>query len=243
VRLRDIPDGAYWDSERIVYWDETYIDVVSRLALAGQKVRSAAEFQDMLAASRRFRGTRALWVHEDLIDEVQRRWQKPRAAAKTKWQVRGPAMVAAAVTLTFAAGLMAVAQVPRGPGPLPGPAVDGGHHAVLPARAARPDPHFAQIPALLGTTAFAITHRGPTPAGAGGRMAYAVTLGSFVSPAYAGRITHSVRGKGYIVMVVPRGAATQVRTQPYHTRGQAERIRRGLAAIGIVGQVTAWELP
>lgn len=56
-------------------------------------------------------------------------------------------------------------------------------------------------------------------------------------PAAADRVMHAVRSKGYVVDVVARGGAAQVATPAYRTREQAERVARGLHAIGMPAQV------
>jgi hypothetical protein len=194
--LRDIPHDARWNSERIIYWDETYIDGVSRLAVAGQKIRSLAELNDMIAASRELPGTRTLWIHEDLLDEVQRHWKKPGAAAKRRWHARGPAMVAAGVAITFITGLMAIAQVPQGPRPvlhMRGDVARGS--AASPGAVRRWQPRAA---------AWAVRHRAAPSVLRGARnaadarrtTAYAVSVGTFASATGAGRISTLSPAKG-----------------------------------------------
>jgi hypothetical protein len=240
LRLRDIPDGSEWDPKRIVYWDEIYIDGVSRLAQAGQKVRSAAELDDLLAASRQLPATRWLWIHEGLLDEAKRRWRASHAAAKSHWGV-GPAMIGAAFAVALAAGLIAFAGVPQSGGPLP--ALRGGTVHVLTAplpamqrRGARSAPPRAVRPSAPSSRARYARGR---PA-VSGRPAYAVSVGRFASAAQAERMKHLVGGKGYIVMVVPRGATSEVATRPYRTREQAVRVARGLAAAGVPAHLLAW---
>lgn len=194
-RHRDIANGSEWDSERIDYWDEIYVDGVSRLALAGQKVHSAAELDDIIAASLTAPGIRWLWIHEDLLEEARRHWTRPEVAGKSRRQVHGPAMIGAGVAAALAAGLVAFAEVPPTRAPVVG------------------NQHAAQ---------------------------YAVSVGTFTSAESADRIKHLVGGKGYIVVVVQRGSMREVRTRPYRTREQAERIARGLEAAGVRAHLLAW---
>jgi hypothetical protein len=238
--LRDIPHDARWNSERIIYWDETYIDGVSRLALAGHKIRSLAELDDMIAASRELPGTRTLWIHEGLLDEVQRRWKTPRAAAKRHWHVRGPAMVAAGVAVTFIAGLMAVAQVPQGPRPVLRMRGDAALGSAASPAAVRPRQPRAAARSVRHRAALSVLRETRNAADVRRKTAYVVSVGTFASAMGADLMKHIVGGKGYIVFVVPRGPVSQVTTHPYRTREQAERIVRGLEAAGVPARLTAW---
>lgn len=239
LRLRDMPDGSQWKSQRIVYWDELYIDAVARLALAGQKVQSAAELDEMLSVSRELRVTRSIWIHEDLLEEVQRRWAR-RNAAKQRWRVRGPAMVATGLAAAAAAVLIGFAGVPQ-----------------RPDLVSRPNGRTARVPGpgaatMLSKSAPAGTSAVTRPAGAPSHprrlpsiqaravtAAYAVSAGRFLSAAAAERMKHVAGRKGYIMIVVPRGALSELTTPPYRTREQAERIAHGLRAAGVPAQLVA----
>ncbi|GEM_PF-1896038 len=76
--------------------------------------------------------------------------------------------------------------------------------------------------------------RSPQPAPPPG---YGVVVAVLPDPAAADRVMHAVRSKGYVVDVVARGGAAQVATPAYRTREQAERVARGLHAIGMPAQV------
>lgn len=60
---------------------------------------------------------------------------------------------------------------------------------------------------------------------------YAVRFGTFTDPVAATRLMRVVRAKGYIAYTVPQGGGrTVVRTRPYPTRTQAERVLAGVQA-------------
>lgn len=72
------------------------------------------------------------------------------------------------------------------------------------------------------------------------RAAFAVSVGTFVSPESAAQVKHLVQSKGYIVRIVPVGTLSQVVTPPCANRLQAERVARGLLATGVPAQLTSW---
>lgn len=236
--LRDIPDAESWNPERVAYWDETYLDGVSRLALAGEKIRTAAELNAVIAASRRPPGLRPLWIHEELLGEALLRWQGAPAPATT-WRWRVPAAFAAAVAAAFLAGhALGVPEPPRQSPPLQNQSGARGETAA-PARfvaaastgspMVRPDAgRTGAAPARVADAAQAAQPVRPRAI-----ARYAVDIGTFASSDAADRMRHLVLRKGYVVVVLRRGGLSSVVTPPYATRAQAEDIVRGLKASGI----------
>ncbi|HLW48527.1 MAG TPA: hypothetical protein VKW09_12245 [bacterium] len=239
LRLRDIPDWGRLGTHHIVFWDETYIDGVSRLALAGEKVRSMAELDEAIASSFDMPGIRPLWIHEDLLPELERRWDQPRKTVKNRWKVRGPAVIAAATAAALVTGLMASGEVRPSHGPLLRAERGPAQISSFPSTAA-----VHRVPAapvvMRPRAAQSVPRHARHRMRAARRPAYAVSIGTFATTARADRVMHLVRSKGYIAVVVPRGAASQVTTRPYRTRAQAERIVRGLEAAGLHASLTAW---
>lgn len=240
LRLRDIPDRGSWDPDRIAYWDETYLDGISRLALIGQKVRSMAEMDEALAASRQAPGIRMLWIHEDLLDGARRRWEaaqgavvEPPRAEPRRAAVSALAAAAAGAAAVLLVGLMGVGRAPHGSAPLP--AMNRGAARItasVPRNAVAQRIVRSAVAAYL--SAAPQTTRRPRP-----RAGYAVSIGTFAALT-ADRIRHLVMSKGYIVIVVPHGAVSLVVTLPYRTRAQAEGVMRGLEASGLPARLTAW---
>lgn len=237
LRLRDIPDQGPWHPARIAYWDETYLDGISRLALIGQKVRSAAELDDALTASRRAPGIRMLWIHEDLLDEVQRRWGDAQEAVVVPRRAHAPVVTAAAAAAAAAAavllvvGLLSMGRIPQTPTPLPLPNRQAARViAAVPGVIARKIVGPLVAPAVA---ALRSAHRPRSGA------AYTVSVGTFASSITAERMKHLVMSKGYIVVVVPHGAVSQVMTPPYRTRAQAECVMRGLEGTGLPAHLAA----
>jgi SPOR domain len=224
LRLRDIPDWGYWNPKSIAYWDEAHIDGVSRLALLGRKIRSAAELDDAIAASLDLPGIQALWIHDSVLPETRRRWKASRSTVRNRLETRLPAAAAAVVVGACLAGWALTAQTPAQRVQNVAPqAVQRGNE---PVRQAAPPGVALEVP----------RRRAVTPA-----RAYAVTLGTFTSAARADRLKHVAQSKGYIVRVVSLGAFSQVVTRPYANRAQAERIARGLLAAGLPARLTSWE--
>ncbi len=240
LRLRDIPDRGPWHPARIAYWDETYLDGISRLALIGEKVRSAAELDDALSASRRAPGIRMLWIHEDLLDEVQRRWGDVQKAAAVPRGAHAPVVTAAAAAVSAAAaallvvGLLGMGRTPQTPTPLPLPNRQAARViAAVPGVTARRIVGRAVASYASAIAALRPAHRPRSGA------AYAVSVGTFASSMTAERMKHLVMSKGYIVVVVPHGAVSQVMTPPYRTRAQAECVMRGLEGTGLLAHLAA----
>jgi SPOR domain len=122
LRLRDIPDWGYWNPKSIAYWDETHIDGVSRLALAGRKIRSAAELDDAILASLDLPGIQGLWIHESLAAAAGRSWKTARRTVRNRLEMRAPAAAAVLITAAcFAAGMAVAVNAPtklaRAPSP------------------------------------------------------------------------------------------------------------------------------
>jgi SPOR domain len=241
LRLRDI-NGTRWTPQRIAYWDETYIDGVARLAAAGEKIRSPAELAGVIERSLLSSATRPLWLHEELIEDVRRCLETQRAAVKRRRRVRGPVMIAAGVAAALAAGLIAFAEAPPDRGQrgaelsvmisvMPAVRVESSR-----ARRAPAEPLVRTAGPMARRIAF-------KAADIRKAAAYTVSVGSFANAAWADNVKHVVRGKGYIVDVVSRGGVSQVTTRPYRTRAQAERIVRGLEAVGVRALVLAWRVP
>jgi hypothetical protein len=236
LRLRDIPDRGPWHPARIAYWDETYLDGISRLALIGQKVRSAAELDDALTASRRAPGIRMLWIHESLLDEVQRRWADEQEAAAVPRRAHAPAVTAAAAAAAalLVVGLLSMGRTPQTPTPLPLPNRQAARvTAAVPGGIARRIVGSAVASYAPAAAPLRPAHRPRSGA------AYAVSVGTFASFITAERMKHLVMRKGYVVVVVPHGAVSQVMTPPYRTRAQAERVMRGLEGSGLPAHLAA----
>lgn len=235
LRLRDIPDWGPWNPHRIAYWDEVYLDAVSHLAVTGRKVRTAAELDEVLAASRDVPGIRTLWIGEDLLDDVRRWWEEGRRRTEQRTRARMYAVwtVAAVAALALGvAGSLPPRQAARtAAGPL--------RHLEAPVVAST-----QQKPGVPGVVQPAAATRAPETRPAVRRAApataYAVIVGTFANLFAADRVMHLVRSRGYVVGVVSRGAASQVMTSPYRTRTQAERVARGLEQAGFPAYLTTW---
>ena len=247
--LRDVPDPDCWNPERLAYWDETFLDGVSRLALTGEKIRSTAELDAALAASRRPPGIRQLWIHEDRLGDALLRWRaapgtRPSAgsttsgppAPSTRW--RAPAAVAAVAAAAFLAGY---AMSPSGPAQQIPPSMNQDAARVFiatpqPVTAAATPPAAARgsggVPLRVAAAAQAARPRGIAR--------YAVQVGTFANPGDADRVRHRLLRKGYFVMVLRRGPWSQVVTLPYATRALAEGVVRGLKASGIAPATVTW---
>ena len=236
--LRDIRDADSWNPERVAYWDETYLDGVSRLALAGEKVRSVPELDTAVAASRRPPGIRPLWIHEELLEEALLRWQTRSASARpaTVWRWRAPAVFAAAVAAAFLAGhALSVSPQRQSPRLLPENATSVETAAPARLAAAAPGGSLVTRPPQSGAAAArvaAAAQAAPTvPSRAVAR--YTVDVGTFASSDAADRMRHQLLRKGYVVVVLRRGGRSRVVTPPYATRTLADDVARGMKASGI----------
>lgn len=230
--LRDVPDSDSWNPDRIVYWDETYLDGVSRLAIAGQKIYTTADLDAAIHASRRPPGIRPLWVREDLLEDALLRWDAARTPARrSPWRAR--AAVAVAVIAAFVIGRAVGAPGPTGrvpPGSL--------SHSAAPAATAVPRPVAAAVfdvgnPAADSPAVRRHTAAAPPRA----RARYAVTVGTFTDPDAADRMRHIVLRKGFLVVVVRRGGLSEVVTPVFATRVEAERVVRGMEDSGIPPEI------
>jgi len=242
LRLRDIQDWGYWNPKGLVYWDESHIDSVPRLALIGRKIWSAPELDDAIAASLDLPGIQALWIHESLVPDVRQRWKAARRAVRNRLEARASVAVAVVAVAGCLTGLIAVAQAPSKNAP-----VEARHHE--PARILTLRGATVESPSPRAGTGEAVQPNSPVrlaaprhqqAAGPRPRAAYAVTVGTFASPAHADRMRHLVQRKGYIVQIVPRGTLSQVVTRSYPSRAQAERVARGLAGAGLPARLTSW---
>jgi hypothetical protein len=242
LRLRDIHDWSYWNAHSIAYWDESHIDGVSRLTLIGRKVRSADELDDAITASLDLPGIEGLWIHERLLGEVRARWKQARRSVKNRLELRAPAAAAAVFTAAFCAGFIIAAQhSTRFAERRPVLAVQPRTEAARPA-AVHPHGGRAETPESMGrisppSQVAAAEHQRVLPI----RAAYAVTIGMFANQANANQIKHLAQRKGYIVRIVPRGTLTEVVTPPYGSKAQAERVVRGIVAIGLPARLTSWD--
>lgn len=237
--LRDIPDADSWNPERVAYWDETYLDGVSRLALTGEKIRTAAELNLTVASSRRPPGIRPLWIHEELLGDALLHWQaKPgltRRATAGRW--RAPALFVAAVAAAFLGGRALSVLPPRQTPPLL--RQNASHvETAPPARLAAAAP---------GGSLLIRAQSGPPPArtAAAAQTAptvrpqtvarYTVDVGTFARSDAADRLRHLLLRKGYVVVVLRHRGVSHVITPPYATRSLADDVVRGLKASGIPG--------
>lgn len=236
--LRDIRDADSWNPERVTYWDETYLDGVSRLALAGEKVRSATELDAAVAASGRPPGIRPLWIQEELLGEALLRWQATSAPARpaSAWRWRAPAAFATAVAAVFLAGhALSVAPQRQSPPRLAEDAPHVGTAAqarlvtaassrslVIRPRRSGAAPARVAAPAQTRPTVWR-----PTTA------RYAVDVGTFASSDAADRMRHQLLRKGYMVVVLRSRGVSHVVTPPYATRALADDVVRGMKASGI----------
>jgi cell division septation protein DedD len=156
---------------------------------------------------------------------------RPEVATVFSWRSAGIGTAAAIVA--FILGAMATGPGRDGVAP---PPETSDTAAVAPAQ---PSPVFPSTgTSLLALPAMPQLSAAPRAAAARTR-GYAVRVGTFQSSADAARMMHLVRSKGYIVDVVPGGTTSDVVTRAYRTRTQAERIARGLSAIGLPVQLTA----
>lgn len=256
LRLRDLPDRSAWDRRRIVFWDETYLDSISRLAVMGQKVRAAAELDDAIAASEQAPGIRALWIHEDLLAHAAHRWTEAQEPAQTEKaptemarphtlerRVRAPAVLAAAIAAAFLVGLVAGE---RGPVRLSPPSRP--NHEAAPLLSTSPKLPASTLAktvtarvsrSVAATSAFAVSQMARLPA----KMVYAVRVGTFENLAAAEQMRHLVLSKGYVVLVVRRGTTSQVITPSYRTRAQAQRVEHGFEGSGIHAEIVTLRAP
>mgnify|MGYP002400174890 CR=1 FL=1 len=236
LRLRDIPDRGSWQPARIAYWDETYLDSISRLALIGQKACTVTELDDALTASRQAPGIRMLWIHEGLLDEAHRRWEDAQHAAARPRRAHASAVAtgaAAGAAAVLLVGLMGIGRIPDRPASPPALNRQAARVAAVAPNAPAPRVMRAAVASYAApATASPAAHRPRSKA------AYAVSVGTFPSSVAAERMKHLVMSKGYIVVVVSHGAVSHVVTPPYRTRAQAERVMRGLEGSGLPARLT-----
>jgi len=75
LHVRDIPDRGPWDSSRIEYFTESYIDP-GLVGVAGdRKARTFEELDAAIKEPMRLAPTRNVWIHESLEDEARRLWE------------------------------------------------------------------------------------------------------------------------------------------------------------------------
>jgi cell division septation protein DedD len=112
LRLRDIPDWGYWNSTRIVYWDEAHIDGALRLASAGEKIWSTVELDDAIEMSFDLPGVQALWIHESLLGQARVHWKAARRTVRNRLEARAPAAAVLIIAAACAGGLTIASRVP-----------------------------------------------------------------------------------------------------------------------------------
>lgn len=80
LHLLDISDFGPWNSSRIVFQDEQVVDVIL-IRLIIRKVLTIEELDEALKASENTPGSASLYVHENLLDAAEQRWEEMRLQA------------------------------------------------------------------------------------------------------------------------------------------------------------------
>ena len=76
LHVRDIPDRGPWDSSRLQYFTESYIDPGLVGAAGDRKVRTTEELDAAIKEPMKVALTRNVWIHESLKDEARRLWER-----------------------------------------------------------------------------------------------------------------------------------------------------------------------
>ncbi len=63
--------SEFWESDRLLLWDETDVDIVISQRSGDRKVRTAQELEDALRASAVGLPAIKLWIHETLQEAVR----------------------------------------------------------------------------------------------------------------------------------------------------------------------------
>jgi hypothetical protein len=70
--VRDIPDRGPWDSSRLEYFTEAYIDPGLVAAAGDRVVRTLEELEAAITEPRKDAPTRNIWIHVSLVEEARR---------------------------------------------------------------------------------------------------------------------------------------------------------------------------
>ena len=77
LHVRGVPDWGPWDSTKLEWAAELEIDPYLVVEAGDRKVRTLEELREIINATMAEAGTRFVWIHHSLGDEVQRLWEKP----------------------------------------------------------------------------------------------------------------------------------------------------------------------
>jgi hypothetical protein len=76
--IQGVLDWGPWDSSRLKYFTESYIDPGLVGAAGDRKVRTKGELEAAIKEPMKVAPTRNVWIHESLVDEVPRVSERDR---------------------------------------------------------------------------------------------------------------------------------------------------------------------
>ncbi len=79
LHVGGIPDRGPWDSGRLEWADEAFVDLLLEVRQADRKVRTREELEAVMGEPRGVAPTRYIWIHESLVDEARRLWEEMAA--------------------------------------------------------------------------------------------------------------------------------------------------------------------
>ncbi len=75
LHVRGIPDWGPWDSARLEWDDEVFVDILLSTRQADRKIRTREELETVMKEPKRV-PSREVWMHESLVDEARRLWEQ-----------------------------------------------------------------------------------------------------------------------------------------------------------------------
>ncbi len=78
LHVRGLPDWGSWNPSRLEWDDEAFVELILGVRQADRKVRTREEVEAIMKEPKRA-PTREIWMHESLVDEARRRWERMAA--------------------------------------------------------------------------------------------------------------------------------------------------------------------
>ncbi len=75
LHVRGIPDRGPWDPARFEWSDEEFVDLLLSNDPGHRKARTREELEAVMKEPKRA-PSREVWMHESLVDEARRLWEK-----------------------------------------------------------------------------------------------------------------------------------------------------------------------
>jgi hypothetical protein len=80
LHIHGIPERGPWDFTKLRWLTERELDAVLVPAAGDRRIRTRADLNGVLMEPKRPAPTHQIWIHESLLDDARRLWERARAA-------------------------------------------------------------------------------------------------------------------------------------------------------------------